>query len=98
MKKIFWKLVNHILFPLPASIIDYDDEDYPIVTKTILLEEWKLLQWGTINQLMVLSNIDSNNKYRNLYFRGVENGIGVEYTFEKINGSWKMTRLEDYSM
>jgi len=89
---------NHILFPLPALVIDYDNEDYPIVTKTILLEEWKQLQWGAINQLMVLSNIDSNNKYRNLYFRGVENGIGVEYTFEKINGSWKMIRFEDYSM
>jgi hypothetical protein len=89
---------NHILFPLPTSLIDYDGEDYPIISKTILLEEWKQLQWGVINQLMVLSNIDSNNKYRNLHFRGVENGIGVEYTFEKINGNWKMIRFEDYSM
>jgi hypothetical protein len=90
--------LNHILFPLLATLIDYDDDDYPFITKTIPLEDWKHLLWASINQLLVLSNIDSDNKYRNVYFRGVENGIGVEYTFEKINENWKLIRLEDYSM
>jgi len=87
---------NHILFPLPVTLIDYDG-DYEIIEKTVLEEEWKSLQWA-IGQLMVLSNIDTKNKYRNIYIRGVENGIGVEYTFEKINGNWKLIRFEDYSM
>jgi hypothetical protein len=39
----------------------------------------------------------SDSKYRNVYFRGIENGIWVEYTFEKINENWKLIRLEDYS-
>jgi hypothetical protein len=96
--------INHIHFPLSATLIDYDDEEYPFITKVIPLEDWGDFRedlgdflWTSISQLMVLSTIDSNNKYRNLYFRGVENGIGVEYTFEKINGNWKLIKLEDYS-
>jgi len=88
--------INHILFPLPVSLIDYDD-DYEIIEKTVLKEDWKCLQW-TMVQLMVLSNIDTKNKYRNIHIRGVENGIGVEYIFENINGNWKLVRFEDYSM
>ena len=35
---------NHILFPLPVSVIDYDDEDYKIIIQTILSNEWQQLQ------------------------------------------------------
>ena len=90
--------VNHILFPLPVSILDIEG-DFEIIEKTILREEWEGLEWWTINQLrlMVLSNIDTKNKYRTIHFRGIENGIAVLYTFEKINGNWKLIRLENYS-
>ena len=89
--------MNHIHFPLLATLVDYDNDDYPLITKTIPLEDWKY--WRvSINQLMVLSNIDTKNKYRTIHFRGVENGIAVIYTFEKINESWKLIEFEDYSM
>jgi len=90
--------MNHIHFPLPVSLIDYDDDNYPLITKTILWEDWKRLQWSFIYPLMVLSDMDSNNKYRNIFFRGNGNGIWVKYTFEKINESWKLIKFEDHSM
>jgi hypothetical protein len=46
---------------------------------------------------MVLSTIDSNNKHRYILFRGIENGIAVTLTFEKINGNWKLIEYENYS-
>lgn len=89
--------INHITFPLPGLFAD-SDNDYETVSRTIKLEYWKLWKLtDDINSLMLLSNIQTDNKYRNIFFRGVENGIWVKYTFEKINGNWKLIRLEDYS-
>jgi hypothetical protein len=46
---------------------------------------------------MVLSNIDNDNKYGNIFFRGIENGIWAKYTFEKMDESWKLVKIEDHS-
>lgn len=89
--------INHITFPLTESFAD-SDKDYETVTRTIKSTDWKFWKLtDDINRLMVLSNIQKDNKYRNIFFRGVENGIWVKYTFEKINNDWKLIRLEDYS-
>jgi len=89
--------INHTVFPLPESYAD-SDKDYETVETTIQLNDWKYIKLvDFVNRLMVLSNIDKESKYRNIFYRGVENGIWVKYTFERIDGSWKLIRLEDYS-
>jgi hypothetical protein len=89
--------IKSISFPITESFAD-SDNDYETATKTIKQEDWKFWKLtDDINQLMILSNIQTDNKYRNIFFRGVENGIWVKYTFEKINGNWKLIRIEDYS-
>jgi hypothetical protein len=89
--------LNHITFPLSESFAD-SEKDYEIVTTEIKSTDWEY--WKLTddpNKLMVLSNIQKGNNYRTLFFRGVENGISVKYTFKKINKTWKLIRLEDYS-
>ncbi len=89
--------IKSISFPITESFAD-SDNDYETATKSITQEDWKYWKLtDDINQLMILSNIQTDNKYRNIFFRGVENGIWVKYTFEIINGNWKLIRLEDYS-
>jgi len=89
--------IKNISFPLSESFAD-SDNDYETATKTIKLDDWKFWKLtDDINRVLILSNIQFDNKYRNIFFRGVENGIWVKYTFEKINGNWKLIRLEDYS-
>lgn len=94
--------INHILFPLLFSTLDYAGE-FDKVTKKILLEDWKHTNYWIksiehLNKLMILSNINSDSKYRTIFFRGSGNGIWVVHTFEKINESWKLIKFEDYSM
>lgn len=89
--------INHIKFPLPESYAD-SEKDYETVKKDITQNEWGHIKIVDSNdKLLVLSNIDTKNKYRNVFYRGVENGIWVKFTFEKISGNWKLIKLEDYS-
>ena len=89
--------IKSISFPITESFADTDN-DYETAIKTIKQEDWKFWKLtDDLNQFMILSNVQTANKYRNIFFRGVENGIWVKYTFEKINGNWKLIRLEDYS-
>lgn len=89
--------IKSISFPITESFAD-SDKDYETARKTIKLEDWKYWKLtNDINQLLLLTDIQKDNKYRNIFFRGVENGIWIKYTFERINGKWKLIKLEDYS-
>lgn len=89
--------VDHIAFPLSMSFAD-SDNDYETARKTIEAEDWKFWKLiDDINGLMILSNIETMSRFRNISFRGVENGIWSKYTFEKIDEKWMLIRLEDYS-
>ena len=89
--------INHTLFPLTDSYAD-SENDYETVKTNIELKDWKHIELVDFeNRLLVLSDIDKNNKYRNIFYRGVENGIWVKFTFERINENWKLIKLEDYS-
>lgn len=89
--------INHTAFPLPESYAD-SEKDYETVKTNIELKDWKHIELVDFaNRLLVLSDIDKNNKYRNIFYRGVENGIWVKFTFERINENWKLIKLEDYS-
>ena len=89
--------INSISFPITVLFAD-SDNDYETAAKTIKLEDWKYWKLTNyINQLLLLTDIQKDNKYRNIFFQGVENGIWLKYTFERINGNWKLIKLEDYS-
>lgn len=88
---------KHIAFPLSTSFAD-SDNDYKTVSKTISSEDWAFWKLSDeINKLLILSNIQSDNKFRNIFIRGVDNGIWLKYTFEKRNDDWTLIKIEDYT-
>lgn len=90
--------MQNISFPLLESFAD-PEIDYERSDKTIKHGEWKYTKLTEeINPLMILSNLQTKNKYRNILIRGVESGIWVRYIFEKINGGWKLIKLEDFTV
>lgn len=89
--------ISHMSFPLLEAFADADN-NYETTTRAIKREDWRFRKMTEdINKLLILSDIDLESRYRNIFFRGVENGIWMRYTFEKINGDWKLIKIEDYS-
>jgi len=89
--------IKSISFPITESFAD-SDKDYETAIKSIKQEDWKFWKLtNDINQLLLLTDIQKDNKYRNIFFRGIENGIWMKYTFERKNGNWKLIKIEDYS-
>jgi hypothetical protein len=86
---------SHILFPLE----DYSlDDDYQTISQKIEKEKWNHFNLvEEIESLLFLANIDSNNNFRNIYYRGVDNGILVKLTFKRVNNEWFLVKTEDYS-
>ena len=86
---------SHILFPLE----DYSlDDDYQTISQKIEKEKWNHFNViEEIESLLFLANIDSNNNFRNIYYRGIGNGILVKLTFKRVNNEWFLVKTEDYS-
>lgn len=86
---------SHILFPLE----DYSlDDDYQTISQKIEKEKWNHFNLvEEIESLLFLANIDSNNNFRNIYYRGNDNGILVKLTFKRVNNEWFLVKTEDYS-
>ncbi|MCL9770417.1 DUF4348 domain-containing protein [Flavobacterium sp. HXWNR69] len=86
---------SHILFPL----VDYSlDDDYEIISQKIEKGKWNHFNLvEEIESLLFLANIDSNNNFRNIYYRGNDNGILIKLTFKKVNNNWFLVKTEDYS-
>lgn len=86
---------SHILFPLE----DYSlDDDYQTISQKIEKEKWNHFNLiEEIESLLFLANIDSNNNFRNIYYRGIGNGILVKLTFKRVNNEWFLVKTEDYS-
>lgn len=86
---------SHILFPLE----DYSlDDDYQTISQKIEKEKWNHFNLvEEIESLLFLANIDSDNNFRNIYYRGIGNGILVKLTFKRLNNEWFLIKTEDYS-
>lgn len=52
---------------------------------------------GTLDQWEQEIVIDKNNKSATIEIRGIENGIFIDYLFEKINGQWMFIEIDDSS-
>lgn len=88
---------NHIRFPLSQLVSDYDN-NYEILETALLKEDWEHLSLTTyLEDLMIISDFDETSKFRNIIFHGIENGISVKYTFEKIKGQWMLIHHVDIS-
>jgi hypothetical protein len=87
---------EHIQFPLTHYFAD-SDNDYETTSDPINQNEWK--QWNLIESIegLMILDIDKKTKYRNIFFRGIENGIYVKYTFTQTQTSWELVKLENYS-
>lgn len=86
-----------ISFPIVEHYADAEN-NYENAQRTIKQEYWKFWKLtDELHHLLILTDIQEENKYRNIFFRGVENGIWVKYTFERINGNWILIKLEDHS-
>ena len=86
---------EHILFPLE----DYSlDDDYQTISQKIEKEKWNHFNLvEEIESLLFFANIDSNNVFRNIYYRGIGNGILIKFTFKRVNNDWFLVKTEDYS-
>jgi hypothetical protein len=86
---------EHILFPLE----DYSlDDDYQIISEKIEKEKWNHFNLiEEIESLLFLTNIDSISNFRNIYYRGSDNGILIKLTFKRVNNEWFLVKTEDYS-
>ena len=86
---------SHILFPLE----DYSlDDDYQTISQKTDREKWNYFNLiEEIQSLLFLANIDYNNNFRNVYYRGTDNGILVKLTFKRVNNEWFLVKTEDYS-
>ncbi len=87
---------EHVAFPLPDYHVDYDN-DYETIYDSTEIANWSYLDLNiSLQQLMTL-NLNEESNYRTIFFRGIENGIYVQYTFMKLENEWKLVKLEDYS-
>lgn len=88
--------LNHINFPVKYNHFDY--ENFDELTSEISKYEWSdFLVKNEFNKLFYVSTDNRLNNYRNIYLRGVDNGIWVQYLFKKIDNNWRLTEFSDYS-
>lgn len=89
--------IKHTEFPLQNYYAD-SEKEFETVYEPIEREGWKYFNLVKEIENLVILNIEKeDSEYRNILFRGVDNGIYVKYTFRRINGEWILIKLEDYS-
>lgn len=92
---------SRIKFPLKIKLYDIDNDrdsifyrdsssfdmiDFPKNKSTSQYDQW--------GQKIV---IDKNNTFATIEISGIDNGILVDYLFQKINGAWMLIEIDDSS-
>ncbi len=85
---------EHIVFPMPYY---HADNDYETLYDSIKYDNWRFIQLESALENIMTFNENIDSDYRVIFFRGIENGIHVKYTFKKFGNEWKLIKLEDYS-
>ncbi|UKN01977.1 DUF4348 domain-containing protein [Paracrocinitomix mangrovi] len=86
--------ISHIQFPLPDH---YPDDEYANVEDTLYQDEWKYFNMLEEIEGLMYYNEPTNSNIRYINYNGVENGISLHYTFERIDNEWKLVMIEDFS-
>ncbi|MCW3808070.1 DUF4348 domain-containing protein [Plebeiibacterium marinum] len=92
--------LNHVVFPLKYISVDIEDNEE---IKMIKKEEWKSLHFKSeletqdreIDGYKQLIEIESDTA--KVLIRGIDNGIYIDFIFEKRNKSWFLIEWGDYS-
>lgn len=93
--------VSRIKFPLKIKWYDIDNNRDSIIYKNIesfeLMDFRKKKSTGQYDQWEQNIFVDKNNTSATIEIRGIENGIMVDYLFEKIKGVWMLIEIDDRS-
>jgi hypothetical protein len=91
--------LSRIKFPLKISWheIDQDTVMYKNKSDFELIDFRAKKYTGPLDQWQQEIIIDKNNKSATIEIRGIDNGIFIEYVFEKINGTWMFIEIDDSS-
>ena len=86
--------LSRVKFPLKAEVLDSDYEkiEILIVKKYYQVNDFNLEQNLEYN----LEIIEKKDKAF-IEIRGIDNGIMIDYVFEKIKGKWLLTEITDLS-
>ncbi len=88
---------KHIQFPLVYSFLN---DDYEIEDTLLNKEDWSywVSEYGYETQHWFMLNTPKVGDTIKLGFRGIENGIFANYHFLKLNQSWNLVKVEEFSM
>jgi hypothetical protein len=89
--------INHIGFPVP--VLSYmEGEEGLIVDYEIESENWQFEEFESNDQYQVLKRYKSNNDTVNVVFRGIDNGINIDYVFVVCKADeWCLKKIIDKS-
>lgn len=93
--------ISRIRFPLKTKWYDLDNDRDSVIYEDKsgfkmmdFRKKKSTAQYGQWEQRIV---VDKNNASATIEIRGIENGIMVDYLFEKINGAWILIEIDDSS-
>lgn len=90
---------SHIAFPLKDISWQFEEDGYKKIISQITVDEWEFFELSKEIKFLIiidnLSKINTDNRY--IYLNGNDNGINIHYRFEKREGEWYFTQIEDLS-
>jgi len=93
--------VSRTKFPLKTKWYDLDNDRDSLIYKDKSSFEMtdfrKKKATSEYDQWEQKIEVDKNNTSATIEIRGIENGITVDYLFEKINGAWMLIEIDDSS-
>lgn len=93
--------VSRTKFPLKIKWYDIDNDRDSIFYRDSssfeLMDFGKKKSKGQYDQWEQKIVVDKNNTSATIEVRGIDNGIMVDYLFEKINGTWMLIEIDDSS-
>lgn len=93
--------ISRTKFPLETKWYDLDNDRDSLIYKDRssfeMMDLRKKKSTGQYDQWEQKIVVDKNNTSATIEIRGVENGIIVDYLFEKINGVWMLIAINDSS-
>jgi hypothetical protein len=93
--------VSRTKFPLKTKWYDLDNDRDSLIYKDRssfeMMDFRKKKSTGEYDQWEQKIVVDKNNTSATIEIRGIENGIMVDYLFEKINGAWMLIEIDDSS-
>lgn len=92
--------LSSIKFPVIYTFSSPDDEGGAIETSKIYKKEWKIINLidkdGFEEAVEISKSIKDTNTIE-ISVKGVDTGLSISYSFEKVSGKWYLIRIIDHS-